>query len=88
MVISGASKISEFAVFVGKTSGVAPFIWNMYSLPDRMVVSYEGMDKFDTGTVSGEGAKNIVFSGISQYLNVTVFSPGADTAWDFVIGCP
>lgn len=88
MVVSGTASLSEFAVYVAVTSGTVDFMWNHYTSPDRMVVSYQDNNLFDTGLVSGDGTQSISFSGASTFINVTVSAPGQDTAWDFVLGCP
>lgn len=61
--------------------------WQFYTLPDRALVSYEGAPLFDTGSVSGDGMQTVEYSGAEAFVTVTVFSPAADTAWDFLLTC-
>lgn len=88
--VSGANTPETRTIEMGRTSGTFTFEWQMFSVQDRMVVSYEGRTLFDTGCVSGGGTRALTYSGGSSTVTVQVFPAcaGGSTAWDFVVSCP
>lgn len=86
-VISGADKQITFNVDVGNDSGTVTVAYQMYSTPDRIEAKYEGQSKLDTGMVTGSQSADFSFSGNSEFIQVTVFAPSSETAWDFTVSC-
>ena len=93
----GGNKPETFIVELGQKSGTFVFKYNMYSVPDRMLVEYEGKKKFDTGCIGnkhgagkGVGSKTITYSGSSTKVTVKVLPSceGGSTRWTFTVNCP
>jgi len=78
-------------VEMGQMSGTFTFSWEMYTIKDQMIVSYEGTQLFDTGCVSGNGQQPLSFAGTTTKVTVVV-NPNCEgttgTAWNFTVGCP
>ncbi len=78
-------------VEMGQTSGTFTFTWEMYTIKDQMIVSYNGTQLYDTGCVSNGGSVPLNYSGTSTKITVVV-NPNCEgttgTAWDFTVGCP
>ena len=93
-----------FEVFLGTDLGVVDFDYEAFSIPDRFIVSYNGVDVIDTGfvgdsgiydgnniTVSGDGTGSTSFTKSSaepRIAYVRVIAPFSGTAWNFNMGCP
>jgi hypothetical protein len=76
---------------MGKSMGMFQFVWNTFTQPDRIVVTYEGKTLFDSGCVGASGSMNLNYSGSSSLIVVQVFpncAGGTGTAWQFTVGCP
>uniref|UniRef100_A0AC35FTB4 Transglycosylase SLT domain-containing protein n=1 Tax=Panagrolaimus sp. PS1159 TaxID=55785 RepID=A0AC35FTB4_9BILA len=77
---------------MGRTSGNLTFVYQTYTVPDRIRVFYENSPIFDSGCIGTEDemSKEIYFSGNSQELRVDV-EPNCDgttsTAWYFTLPC-
>ncbi len=93
----GGNKPETFIVELGQKSGTFIFKYNMYSVPDRMLVEYEGRKLFDTGCTGnkhgsgkGAGSKSITYSGASTKVTVKVLPSceGGNTQWTFTASCP
>jgi hypothetical protein len=93
----GGNKPETFIVELGQKSGAFMFKYNMYSVPDRMLVEYEGKKLFDTGCIGnkqgagkGAGSKSITYSGSSTKVTVKVLPSceGGSTQWTFTANCP
>jgi hypothetical protein len=93
----GGNKPETFIVELGQKSGTFIFKYNMYNVPDRMLVEYEGRKLFDTGCVGnkqgagrGVGSKSITYSGASTKVTVKVLPSceGGNTKWTFTANCP
>jgi hypothetical protein len=78
-------------VEMGQPSGTFTFSWDMYTIKDRMIVSYAGTQLYDTGCVSDIGSVSLSYAGTSTQVTVDVL-PNCEgttgTAWDFTVGCP
>jgi hypothetical protein len=91
MVNAGGESSETIAVNMGKTSGTFDFQWNMYTVPDQMIVYYQGQKLFDTGCVSGTGSMSLTYGGSSQQITVDVnadCTQQGSTSWQFQVGCP
>jgi hypothetical protein len=76
---------------MGRRSGTFEFYYDTYSVPDRIVVEYEGRILFDTGCVGEEGTVYLSYSGNSTRISVRV-TPNCSgttyTAWEFTVYFP
>lgn len=93
VVTAGGDTPESKVIELGKRSGTFGFQWNMGgSIPDRMVIVYEGRNLFDTGCTPLTGSQNITYSGSQTRVTVNVTpncsGPGSGTAWSFTITCP
>jgi hypothetical protein len=69
--------------------------YETYNVPDRIVVSYQGRQVYDTGYVGdnnrqGQGTGSVRVSipaGIADSVLVRVYG-GTRTDWDYTVGCP
>ncbi len=69
--------------------------YETYSVPDRIVVSYQGRQVYDTGYVGdanrvGQGTGSVRVSipaGTADSVLVRVYG-GTDTRWDYTVSCP
>lgn len=71
--------------------GTITFSYEMYGIPDRMVIRYEGKNILDTGFVSYSRTGKIELpSGTSDKLEVLIITDDAGTAWYYTVsveGC-
>lgn len=80
-----------FEVNMGQTSGTFDFYYQTYTVPDRMVVEYEGRELFNTGCTGARDTVSLNFAGASSVITVRVTSLcswGGNTDWDFIVSCP
>ncbi|MBD2194135.1 MULTISPECIES: DUF4114 domain-containing protein [Calothrix] len=75
-----------------KGGGTATYFYEMYTIPDNLILRYEGKDILNTGFVSGSktGTVNIP-KGNSDELQVILATNDEGTAWDYKIdtkNCP
>jgi hypothetical protein len=86
---SGGQGITTLAIDLLRKKGTFPVSYEMYDIPDRLYIEYEGSRIFDTGDfVSGSDATNVNFSGTTSIIRVVIDAPYSGTAWDVYIGCP
>ncbi len=90
--VAGADAPEQHVVEMGASAGTFQFDWDTYSIPDEMVVTYQGATLFDTGCVGASGTQQIGFSGGSTQITVSVSpdcQPGTSgTGWQYTVGCP
>lgn len=74
---------------LGADSGTFSLDYQMYSIPDGMVIrDSKGNEIFTTGgLVSGAKTQNVSYSN-GRLIFVTLYAPNDGTAWDYRIGCP
>ena len=93
----GGNKPETFIVELGQTSGTFVFEYDMYNIPDQMIVQYNGSTLYDTGCVGnkqgagkGKSSKPITYSGSSTKVTVKVLPSceGGSTKWKFTANCP
>lgn len=74
------------------TAGPATFTvsYQMYSIPDKLEVFYEGALVATTGdVVSGSATLNVALpAGTATTVDVVVTGPYSGTAWDYTLHCP
>jgi hypothetical protein len=79
-------------VELGASSGTFTFTYDTFSIPDRIVVTYQGGILFDTGCVGASGSVNLSYSGTATTVTVSVTPNCAGgttgTSWQFTVGCP
>ncbi len=96
--VSGGEGTNVSVFDLGATSGTFSFDYETYSIPDSVIIEYEGNVIFDAdGTIDGtanfvstNGVANatVNFSGLSSQITVTVVGSAANTAWFYTVGCP
>jgi hypothetical protein len=90
--VAGGDAPETHVIEMGQSSGTFSFYYQTYSIPDEMVVSYQGTVLFDTGCVGQENTVDLTYSGSATTIVVQV-TPDCDgsssgTAWTFTVGCP
>jgi hypothetical protein len=91
----GGNTPETLVINLGRPFGTFQFDFDMYSVPDRMVVHYPG-GTFDTGCVGskqgagrGKGSVSLRYSGGTQVtVQVQPACAGETTQWQFVVHCP
>lgn len=78
---------------MGQTSGTFTFSYQTYSQEDRMIVSYNGTELFDTTCLGTGGTltETISYSGSTTTITVQIIPNcfgGTGTAWNFTVTCP
>lgn len=87
---SGRDTPAIVNVMVGRNPGTAIFSYEMYTVKDRMIVTYGGQTLLDTGCVSGSKQIKLYLSGMSDQVIVYV-KPACEksgTEWNFKLECP
>lgn len=93
----GGNIPQTFIVELGQKSCTFIFEYDMYNIPDRMIVQYGGKTLYDTGCVGskqeagrGKGSKSLTYSGSSTKVTVKVLPSceGGETKWKFTANCP
>jgi len=94
---SGGNQAASYQADLGTNSGSFDFTYNMMSVPDRMVLTYQRSTLLDTGCVGnrqgagkGTGTRSVSFSGNSSTVTVQVIPSceGGSTSWNFTLKCP
>ena len=91
----GGNTPETIVVDLGRPFGAFQFDYDMYSVPDRMIVRYPG-GIHDTGCVGnkqgagrGKGSVTLRYSGGTQVtVQVQPACAGESTQWQFVVHCP
>lgn len=91
----GGNTPETIVVDLGRPFGTFKFDFDMYSVPDRMIVHYPG-GTYDTGCVGskqgagrGKGSVTLNYGGGSQVtVQVQPACMGESTQWQFVVHCP
>jgi len=88
---SGANPPETVTVEIGSAVGIAQFHYQMFTVPDRMVVEYSGQVVADTGCIGGSSSIPIDLSGYGSQVVIHV-TPNCrgddDTEWNFTLSCP
>ncbi len=88
--LSGGEGTTVTVHELGQTSGTFNFSYNTYSVPDEIVIRYEGNIVYQTGgpvSVTGVTVPVSFGPGASTTVTVTVIGP-AGTVWDYIVNCP
>ncbi len=77
-------------VNLGTIEGTVTIEYQMYSIPDKMTVTYRGNSQ-TTGLTSGTGSISFVHAveqGQSNQVTITMSAPNSGTAWNYQVVCP
>jgi len=90
--VAGGDTPDTRVIQLGLSSGTSEFDFDTFSIPDQIIVSYEGRVLFDTGCVGTSGTQPLVYSGNSAEMTVEV-RPNCQggttgTAWQYTLHCP
>ncbi len=88
--ISGGFGVTPTLHSVGSKSGTIQLNYEMYSIPDKLEVFYEGKLLFSTnGFVSGNKTESITYNYNKETeIEVIVTGNDAGTAWEYTVNCP
>lgn len=89
--VAGGDEPDSQTFELGTNTGSVEFLYDAYSIPDRIVVTHDGVVLHDTGCTSGGATVAIPISGGSTSITVSVTpncSGTTGTAWEYVVGCP
>jgi hypothetical protein len=88
--ISGGFGVTPTLHSVGSKSGTILLNYEMYSIPDKLEVFYEGKLLFSTnGFVSGNKTESITYNYNKETeIEVIVTGNDAGTAWEYTVNCP
>lgn len=75
--------------YIGTTIGIVTIDYDMYTVPDEMIVKWNGVIQDQTGgAVSGSGTLTVnKTSAFPTIIEVTVIGPDG-TAWTYTVNCP
>jgi hypothetical protein len=87
---SGGQEGDTRTIQLTATSGVIKIDYEMYSVPDRLKVIYEGQDLINTGFVSSSKSLSIPFQGNSGKVTVELTGNREEsgTKWNYTLHCP
>jgi hypothetical protein len=93
---SGGSEVSIIPFNLNVTKGVIKIAYNMYDVPDKLEVFYEGRAIWSTeqipgnqgGYVSNNNEASISFQGNSDEITIKVTGNTQNTQWDYTLYCP
>ncbi len=88
---AGSNPPQTIVVNVGRQAGVAQFQYEMFDVPDHMMVQYGGQVLADTGCVSGRKSLPLTLSGASEQVTIVVqpaCRKSERTEWNFSLSCP
>jgi len=87
---AGGDGITVFNVELGTNGGTFTAFYQMYRVPDSMVIEYEGNVIFTTGgLVSGSATIPVTYGpGTSTQITVTMTGSNSGTVWEARIDCP
>ncbi len=84
---SGGQGTFSYTFNLGRAAGNFKLDYEMYSIPDGMVIVVGGQTVFTTnGLVSGSRSVSVPYTG-ADTATVNMFAPNSGTAWDFTLGC-
>ncbi|HEY9888699.1 MAG TPA: hypothetical protein V6D02_09885 [Candidatus Obscuribacterales bacterium] len=86
---SGGSAGDRRVLQMTANQGVIQLDYEMYQVPDRIEIFYEGRTLLDTGFISGTDSLTIPFAGQSGRMEVVVTgNTVSDTQWNYLLRCP
>ncbi|MGB3492601.1 MAG: hypothetical protein WBA57_07725, partial [Elainellaceae cyanobacterium] len=73
----------------GSNRGEIEIDYEMFAVPDRVQLIYEGREILDTGFISGDGRLSVPFSGRSGRVDVIITgNQTTNTQWNYTLYCP
>jgi hypothetical protein len=88
----GGDEVPKTAIVeLAQPSGTFQFDYDTLTVPDQIIVRYEGNVLFDTGCVGASGSQSLTYSGTSTQVEVQVIPVCAgdpDTEWYWTVHCP
>lgn len=89
---SGGKGSFEFHIDMKQTSGTVDVEYEMYNVPDSLVITYEGTELFSTGgLVSGSSSFSLTYgspTSTSTTVTASLEAPTPGTKWTLFVGCP
>ena len=88
---SGGQGTQFFQVNLGTIAGTVYISYDMYTIPDQMIVTYHGTTVINTGSVSGSNIvsfEHTPTAGESNVATIEMYAPLAGTLWVFTVNCP
>ncbi|MEO0456953.1 MAG: hypothetical protein AAF152_10300 [Cyanobacteria bacterium P01_A01_bin.114] len=87
---SGGQEGDRRTVQMSTNQGELELEFEMYGVPDRLQILYEGRELLDTGFVSGSQTLSVPLSGKSARVDVIVTGnqEQSGTQWDYTLRCP
>lgn len=86
---SGGQQTTTYTILLDRSQGKLNLYYQMYSIPDRLDLIYEGTTIFTTGgLVSGSQTIQRDIDGDAKEILVRITAPNSGTAWVFSIDCP
>ncbi|MEO1592551.1 MAG: hypothetical protein AAFU71_14855, partial [Cyanobacteria bacterium J06632_22] len=87
---SGGQEGDRRTVQMSANSGEIEIDYEMYGVPDRLQIFYEGKALLDTDFVSGSETVRVPFSGDSARVDVVVTGniEQSSTEWEYTLRCP
>ena len=86
---SGGQEGDRRTVQMGTNRGEIQIDYEMYGVPDRIQIIYEGRELLDTGFISGNSSVSVPFSGKSGRVDVIMTgNESSGTRWDYTLRCP
>ena len=86
---SGGQSTQTFIVGLDRSKGDLTLSYEMYRIPDRLDLIYEGNTIFTTGgLVSGSRTITRTIDGDAEQILVKITAPNSGTAWRFTLDCP
>lgn len=88
---AGKNPPQTIVVNVGRNAGTAMFKYEMFTVPDHMVVQYGGQTLADTGCVGGSKSMPLALNGASEQVTIIVqpaCKKSESTEWNFTLSCP
>ncbi|MDY6938696.1 MAG: hypothetical protein SWY16_13610 [Cyanobacteriota bacterium] len=86
---SGGSQGDRRTLQMNLSKGEIKFEYEMYQVPDRVQIIYEGREILDTGFISGSDSLTIPYEGGSGRMEVILTgNESIGTRWDYTLRCP
>jgi hypothetical protein len=88
---AGGNAPETRTIEMGKSAGSFLFEYDTFTVPDEMIVTYEGRTLYDTGCIGASGSVILAYAGSSTKIVVQVkpnCAGDTSTGWTFTVSCP
>lgn len=86
---SGGTQGDRRTLQMTTNQGKVEIEYEMFDVPDRLQLIYEGEEILDTGFISGAGSLSVPFQGNSGRLDVVLTgNTTTSTQWNYQLSCP